>query len=53
MPGAYASGDRPGKAYGPACTETGVASANGVMLMKGDRYVRPAQAWTPDEAPDS
>lgn len=33
--------------------ELGVASANGVMLMKGDRYVRPAQAWTPDEAPDS
>ena len=27
--------------------ELGIAGANGVLLGKGERYVRPAQAWTP------
>ncbi|WP_425984523.1 group III truncated hemoglobin [Brevundimonas sp. TWP1-2-1b1] len=28
--------------------ELGVATANGVILAKGERFVRPTQAWTPD-----
>ncbi len=28
--------------------ELGIANANGVMLAKGERFVRPAQAWTPE-----
>lgn len=28
--------------------ELGIATANGVMLAKGERFVRPTQAWTPD-----
>jgi len=28
--------------------ELGVAGANGVLLGKGERYLRPAQAWTPE-----
>ncbi len=28
--------------------ELGVATASGVMLAKGERFVRPTQAWTPD-----
>lgn len=27
--------------------ELGVAGANGVLLGKGERYVRPTEAWTP------
>ena len=27
--------------------ELGIAGANGVLLGKGERYVRPARAWTP------
>jgi len=27
--------------------ELGIAGANGVLLGKGERYLRPAQAWTP------
>lgn len=27
--------------------ELGIAGANGVLLGKGERYVRPAQAWKP------
>ena len=27
--------------------ELGIAGANGVLLGKGERYVRPAEAWTP------
>lgn len=30
--------------------ELGVAGANGVLLGKGERYVRPAEAWSPDPA---
>ncbi|MCW0045487.1 group III truncated hemoglobin [Brevundimonas sp. BT-123] len=28
--------------------ELGVANASGVLLAKGERFVRPTQAWTPD-----
>src|SRR3989344_800559 len=28
--------------------ELGIATANGVMLAKGERFVRTTQAWTPD-----
>ncbi|WAC60981.1 group III truncated hemoglobin [Brevundimonas sp. SL130] len=28
--------------------ELGIATANGVMLAKGERFVRPTQGWTPD-----
>ena len=28
--------------------ELGIATANGVMLAKDERFMRPAQAWTPD-----
>lgn len=28
--------------------ELGIATANGVILAKGERFVRPTQAWTPD-----
>ncbi|MEN5363562.1 group III truncated hemoglobin [Brevundimonas intermedia] len=28
--------------------ELGIATANGVMLAKGERFVRPTQAWTPE-----
>ncbi|WP_395945052.1 group III truncated hemoglobin [Brevundimonas sp.] len=28
--------------------ELGIANAGGVMLAKGERFVRPAQAWTPE-----
>lgn len=28
--------------------ELGIATANGVMLAKGERFVRPRQAWTPE-----
>lgn len=28
--------------------ELGIAGANGVLLGKGERYVRPAAPWTPD-----
>jgi hemoglobin len=27
--------------------ELGIAGANGVLLRKGERYLRPTQAWTP------
>lgn len=27
--------------------ELGIAGANGVLLGKGERYLRPAEAWTP------
>ena len=29
--------------------ELGIAGANGVLLGKGERYVRPAQAWSPSD----
>ena len=29
--------------------ELGIAGANGVLLRKGERYVRPAEAWAPTE----
>jgi hemoglobin len=29
--------------------ELGIAGANGVLLAKGERYMRPTQAWTPAE----
>lgn len=29
--------------------ELGIATSHGVMLMKGERYVRPAQSWSPDD----
>jgi hemoglobin len=28
--------------------ELGIATASGVMLAKGERFVRPTQAWAPD-----
>ena len=28
--------------------ELGIATANGTILAKGERFVRPTQAWTPD-----
>jgi len=28
--------------------ELGIAGANGVLLRKGERYLRPAEAWSPD-----
>lgn len=28
--------------------ELGIATANGVILAKGERYIRPTQAWRPD-----
>ena len=28
--------------------ELGIAGANGVLLGKGERYLRPTQAWTPE-----
>ncbi|NBB62953.1 preprotein translocase subunit TatC [Pseudomonas sp. ODNR1LW] len=28
--------------------ELGIANANGVLLAKGERFVRPTQAWTPE-----
>jgi len=28
--------------------ELGIAGANGVLLGKGERYTRPAEAWSPD-----
>ncbi|OGN51051.1 MAG: preprotein translocase subunit TatC [Caulobacterales bacterium RIFCSPHIGHO2_01_FULL_67_30] len=28
--------------------ELGIATANGVMLAKGERFVRPTQAWAPE-----
>lgn len=28
--------------------ELGVANASGVLLAKGERFVRPTQSWTPD-----
>ncbi len=28
--------------------ELGIAGANGVLLGKGERYLRPTEAWTPD-----
>ncbi|MDP3369743.1 MAG: preprotein translocase subunit TatC, partial [Brevundimonas sp.] len=30
--------------------ELGIAGANGVLLGRGERYLRPTEAWTP---PDS
>jgi len=30
--------------------ELGIAGANGVLLRKGERYVRPAEAWVPPES---
>ncbi|HYD27025.1 group III truncated hemoglobin [Brevundimonas sp.] len=30
--------------------ELGIAGANGVLLGKGERYLRPTEAWTPAEA---
>lgn len=30
--------------------ELGIAGANGVLLGKGERYLRPTQAWTPLES---
>ncbi len=32
--------------------ELGIAGANGVLLAKGERYLRPTQAWTPYADPD-
>lgn len=29
--------------------ELGIAGANGVLLRKGERYVRPAEAWCPSQ----
>lgn len=29
--------------------ELGIASSQGVLLMKDERYVRPAQSWSPDD----
>ncbi|NJC42475.1 hemoglobin [Brevundimonas alba] len=29
--------------------ELGIAGANGVLLAKGERYVRPTEAWSPGE----
>lgn len=28
--------------------ELGIAGANGVLLAKGERYLRPTEGWTPD-----
>nr|MBP8062492.1 group III truncated hemoglobin [Brevundimonas sp.] len=28
--------------------ELGIAGANGVLLRKGERYLRPTDAWTPE-----
>ena len=28
--------------------ELGIATANGVILDKDERFVRPAEAWTPE-----
>ncbi|TFW12758.1 group III truncated hemoglobin [Brevundimonas intermedia] len=28
--------------------ELGIATANGTLLVKGERFARPTQAWTPD-----
>ena len=30
--------------------ELGVAGANGVLVRKGERYLRPTEAWTPPES---
>ena len=30
--------------------ELGIAGANGVLLRKGERYLRPTEAWTPPES---
>lgn len=32
--------------------ELGIAGANGVLLRKGERYVRPTEAWVPPRSPD-
>ena len=32
--------------------ELGIAGANGVLLRRGERYVRPTQAWVPPASPD-
>lgn len=32
--------------------ELGIAGANGVLLRRGERYVRPAECWAPPQARD-
>ncbi|WP_339872154.1 group III truncated hemoglobin [uncultured Brevundimonas sp.] len=32
--------------------ELGIAGANGVLLRKGERYVRPTEAWVPPQSSD-